>query len=122
MDSKTLNGITVASNRLLVEKKIDRLVFNAGNSSFALGSSAWELLKKAPQVITDETGTIRIKALQGATVLINDRRIYLSGEELMNLLKNMSSDEVDKIEIISMLHEIGKSVPLRKFSELFYDR
>jgi len=28
----------------------------------------------------------------------------------------------DKIEIISMLHEIWNSVPLRKFSELFYDR
>ena len=28
----------------------------------------------------------------------------------------------DKIEIISMLHEIGNSVPKRKFSELFYER
>lgn len=28
----------------------------------------------------------------------------------------------DKIEIISMLHEIGNSVPLHKFSELFYER
>jgi hypothetical protein len=100
-DTRTLTGVTIVSKNALIEKKIDRLVFNVDGSAFAMGNSVWEVLKKAPGVISDEQGNIRIKATQGATVLINDRKIYLSGEELMSLLKSMNADDVSKIEIIT---------------------
>jgi iron complex outermembrane receptor protein len=99
-NANTLGTVTITSRSVLIEKKVDRLVFNVSNSVFAVGNSAWDMLKKAPGVIADENGQISIRAIPGAVVYLNDRRVYLSGEELMNMLKGLSAEELSKIEII----------------------
>ncbi|MBV8254764.1 MAG: TonB-dependent receptor family protein [Chitinophaga sp.] len=98
--AKTLQGITVNGNKPLITQKIDRLVFNVENSISAAGSDAWETLKKTPGV-TVGNGSIALIGKSSVQVMINDKLVQLSGEDLMNYLRSFSADEIAQIEIIT---------------------
>ena len=64
-------------------------------------STALEILKRSPGVIVDNDGNISIKGKQGVQVLIDGKPTYLSTSDLYNMLRNMSSDQLSTIEIIT---------------------
>ncbi len=96
-----LNAIVVTAQRPLIEQRIDRMVINIENSILAEGSTALELLGKAPGVSVDDEGSISLKGRPGTLVLLNGKLTYLSGKELANLLKGTSSTSISKIEVMS---------------------
>lgn len=95
-----LKEVSVTSKRPLIERKIDRVVFNVENSIIATGGTLWDALNKAPGVQTRADGGITANN-KGVTVYVDDRPIRLSGEDLSNYLKSLPSDKVSKIEIIT---------------------
>jgi len=101
MDLRQLLGVTITSSTALIEKKPDRIIFNISNSPFAIGSTAWEVLKKSPGLRTDETGTIMIKGMEQASLYINNRKVSLNGAELVDYLKGINAEDILKIEIIT---------------------
>src|SRR6185295_6606038 len=60
-----------------------------------------EVLEKSPGVTIDNNGNITLKGKQGVIILIDGKQTYLSGENLTNYLKNLSSNQLDQIEIMS---------------------
>ncbi|HEY0896552.1 MAG TPA: carboxypeptidase-like regulatory domain-containing protein, partial [Sphingobacteriaceae bacterium] len=58
LKSKALKEVTVTSIRPFVERKVDRLVVNVEGSSVAAGSTALEVLQKAPGVTVDQNDNI----------------------------------------------------------------
>ncbi len=98
---KQIEGRTVvAISKKLVEQKVDRLVFNVENSVASQGVDAVEALSKTPMLrITDDA--ISIAGKSSVAVMVNDRLLNLSGEELTNYLKNLHSDDIAKIEVIT---------------------
>ncbi|MNK59549.1 hypothetical protein D3C87_786620 [compost metagenome] len=97
---ETLAEIRVAAKQVLLERKADRIVFNAEHSIAAVGSNALELLSKVPgvRVLNDKVSLV---GKGGVSVLIDDKLIQLSGDDLSNYLKSISSDNIAKIEIIT---------------------
>lgn len=97
--SINLQEITVVATKKIIEHKIDRLVFNVGNSITAMGSDGLEVLRITPSVriLNDQISLVGRSSLK---VMINDRIIALSGEDLINYLKNIKSEQIDKIEVI----------------------
>ena len=87
--AKSLTGVTVTSNKPLVEQKIDRTVVNVEASVTNVGSSALEVLEKSPGITVDRDGNISLKGKEGVIVLIDNRPTYLSGPDLANLLRSM---------------------------------
>jgi len=55
--TKQLSEVTIAGSKPLIERKIDRVVFNVENSITASGGTAWDALNKAPGVQTTFDGT-----------------------------------------------------------------
>jgi hypothetical protein len=98
---KALNEVVVKSKKPLIEKKMSEIIFNIENTSLANGGTAWELLQKAPGVKANETGSISLRAGQGATIMINDKMVNLEGDELVNFLRTLSSEQISKIELIT---------------------
>lgn len=95
-----LNEVTIISKKKLMERKVDRTVFTIANSINAQGVDAVEALSNTPQVkITDNA--ILIAGKSSVAVMINDRLLNLQGEELLNYLKNIRSDDIAKIEVIT---------------------
>lgn len=101
-NDNSLKEVIVKSNKPIFERKSDRFIFNIGNTNIAKGISAWDVLKLTPLTMTSEQGGIAISGTDGAKIYINERKSILSGEALMNYLKNISSENVLRIEVITI--------------------
>jgi outer membrane receptor protein involved in Fe transport len=98
---KSLSGVTVTSQKPLIEQKVDRTVVNVDASITSVGSSAMEVLEKSPGVTVDKDGNISLKGKTGVQVYIDGRPAYLSGQDLANMLRNMNSSQLEQIEIMT---------------------
>lgn len=96
----TLGKITVHANKPLIERKIDRLVFNLENSIAAQGTDVTEALRLTPLLKVTENN-ISIIGKGGVAVMINERMIHLNGPTLMSYLKSLRSDDIERIEVIT---------------------
>jgi outer membrane receptor protein involved in Fe transport len=98
---RNLKEVTVTSKKPLIERKIDRTIVNVDASITNTGSTALEVLEKSPGVTVDKDGNISLKGKQGVLIMLDGKPTYLSGPELTNMLKNMSSSNLDQIEIMT---------------------
>jgi iron complex outermembrane receptor protein len=96
-----LGEVTVTGNKPLIERKADRLVFNAGSSVRAATGSAWDLVRVTPGVMATAQGTLSIAGKKGVQVMINNRLRRLSAEELADYLKQLPGTAVESIEVIT---------------------
>jgi len=99
-DDRELQVVTITAARPMLERKADRTVFNVSASVSALGADLYELLRKAPGVSVND-GNISITGKSSVSVMINNRLVQLSGSELAAMLRSMSADNVQKIEVIT---------------------
>lgn len=97
---KQIEQIEIIGKKKLIERKIDRLVFNVGNSISATGGDALDALKITPglRVANDKISMI---GKSGMAVMVDDRLIQLSGDDLINFLKTIPSDNIKSIEVIT---------------------
>jgi hypothetical protein len=100
-ESKTLNTVNITVTKPLIERRTDKLVMNVENSSIAIGSTALEVLQKAPGVTVDQNDNISMQGKQGVMVLIDGKQTYMSNADVANLLRNMQSSQLETIELIT---------------------
>lgn len=97
-----LADVEIIAKKPFIEQKVDRTVINVENSILAAGSSILEVLEKAPGVTIDrQNNQIKLKNKSGVLVMIDNRKTYMSAEALTQYLNNMSSDQVESIDIIT---------------------
>ena len=101
VDAHTLNEVTVSTNKRMIERKADRTVFNVESSIAAIGTDAYEVLKRAPGVLVTGNSNISVAGKNTVSVMLNDKLVQLSGEELEGLLRSIPSANVSKIEVIT---------------------
>ncbi len=95
-----LDEVVINIEKPLIERKVDRLVFNVNNSAMVLGGDAIDVLKVTPnvQILNDK---IYLIGKSSVKIMIDDRKIQMSGEDLTNFLTSIPSDMISKIEIIT---------------------
>jgi hypothetical protein len=94
-----LKEVNVSAQRPFVQQKIDRTIISPEALISNSGSTALEVLEKAPGVIVDQNGAISLKG-KGVTIFIDDKPTYLSGNDLENYLKSLTSAAIDQIELM----------------------
>lgn len=99
--AKDMAGVTVTSRKPLIEQKMDRTIVNVDAAVSNVGATALEVLEKSPGITIDKDGNISLKGKQGVQVYIDGRPSYLSGQDLVNLLKNMTATQLDQVEIMT---------------------
>jgi hypothetical protein len=99
--SKSLGEVTVSAKKPFIEQKLDKLVVNVENSIVATGNTVLEVLQKSPGVTVDNNDNISIKGKKGVQIYMDGKPTYLNQNDLANLLKNMTSEQIEKIEIIT---------------------
>ncbi|WP_153796666.1 outer membrane beta-barrel family protein [Foetidibacter luteolus] len=99
--SENLNAVVVTSKKPLIEQKIDRTIVNVDASPTNVGLSALDVLEKSPGITVDKDGNISLKGKAGVLVLVDGKPTYLSAADLANLLRNMTSNNLDQIEIMT---------------------
>ncbi|VXB48000.1 CarboxypepD_reg-like domain-containing protein [Maribacter litoralis] len=96
-EAEQLNEVTVTSNKPVVKREVDRIVFNVENTVVSQNNS-WDILRQTPGVImmNDE---LKVRN-QATTVYINDRKVQLSSDEVKNLLENYQGENIKSVEVI----------------------
>jgi hypothetical protein len=99
--TQNLKDVNVAITKPLIERKMDKIVMNVSNSSIMTGSTALEVLQKAPGVTVDQNDKISMMGKQGVLIQLDGKQTYMSSADVANLLRNMQSSEIESIELIT---------------------
>ena len=97
-----LGEVSVSTKKPFIEQALDRTIVNVANSIIGSGSTALEVLTKIPGVTVDfQKEQVELRGKEGVMVQIDGKQSYLSGADLVGMLRAMASDNIDKIEIIT---------------------
>lgn len=97
-----LAEVQVTAKKPFVEQQLDRMVVNVANSIVGSGSTALEVLEKSPGVTVDyQNERLQLRGKDGVIVQIDGRQSYLSQQDVVALLRTMSSDNIETIELIT---------------------
>lgn len=99
--SKSLKEVTVTAAKPFVQQQYDKTVLNVASSISAVGSTALEVLEKAPGVTIDQNDNIAMRGKQGVVVMIDGKLVPMSGQDLANMLKSMQATQIEKIDLIT---------------------
>ena len=97
-DSESLGEVTIVAKQPTVIHKPDRKIFNVENTALIEGSTLG-VLKSTPGVIVSE-GSINIKSAPAA-IFINNRKVQLTSEELIQLLESAPANSIKSVEVIT---------------------
>jgi hypothetical protein len=95
------DAIEVKTKTPLTTVEANAIVYNVAKSIDAQGVSAFEALKKAPGIFIDNDRVITLNGKAGLIFLIDGKQTYLSGSELIDLLKSMPSSSIKSFEIMN---------------------
>jgi outer membrane receptor protein involved in Fe transport len=99
--STTLKETNIVAIKPLIQQQYDKTVLNVAGSISAAGSTALEVLAKAPGITIDQNDNIAMRGRQGVLVMIDGKQVPMSGQDLANMLRNMSATQIDKIDLIT---------------------
>jgi hypothetical protein len=95
-----LAEVRVQAGRPFLEQNGEKTIINVASSISSTGSTALEVLERAPGVEIDrQNNTITVRGKAGVRVMINGKSMQLSLEDLMVMLQTMPSTTIDRIEL-----------------------
>ncbi len=95
-----LNEVMVNTWKPRIKVESDKLVMTVEGTALAAGSSAYEMLSRAPGVTVGHRGGFMINGKQGVSVMIDGRLTYLSAAELKTMMESMPAENIQEIEVI----------------------
>lgn len=97
----SLKEVVVSTTKPFIQQQYDKTVLNVAGSISAVGSTALEVLAKAPGITLDQNDNIAMRGKQGVLVMIDGKFVPMSGQDLANMLKSMSANQIEKIDLIT---------------------
>jgi outer membrane receptor protein involved in Fe transport len=95
-----IQEVVLEGKKPLIERKADRLIFNVENSIATSGGTALDALKATPNVKINND-EITIVGKSSVMVLINDKEVFMTGDQLARYLEGISASDLSKIEVIT---------------------
>ncbi|WP_207496833.1 TonB-dependent receptor [Aridibaculum aurantiacum] len=99
--NKALTEVVVTAKKPMIEQKPGKTIVNVDASPSNAGISALDLLEKSPGISVDKDGNVNLRGKSGVMILIDGKPSYLSSADLVNMLRNMQSNNIDQIEIMT---------------------
>lgn len=95
-----LDTVKIVSRKPLIERKADRLIFNVENTLAGQSGDALDVLAVTPGMAVQQDNLSMIG--KGAVgVLLNGKMIQLSGLDLVNFIKSIPSNTIERVEVMS---------------------
>jgi outer membrane receptor protein involved in Fe transport len=101
MSTEALEAVTVTAQKPVVDVQPDKTVLNVNQMATVAGDNTLELLRRAPGVRLDNNDNVIVEGKSGITYYINGRQTYLTGDDLNNYLRSLTSDDIESIELIT---------------------
>ncbi len=100
-NSVALKGVTVTTQRDLIENRIDKMVFNAEKDITSQVGAATDVLRKVPQISVDVDGNVELRGSQNVRVLINGKPSTILATSLADALQSIPANQIKSIEVIT---------------------
>ncbi|MCX7548787.1 TonB-dependent receptor [Xanthomarina sp. F1114] len=97
-NSEALDEVSIIVNKPTIKKEADKLVFEVENTALSEGSLL-QVVRSTPGVLVLD-GQISVKGSE-PTVYINNRKVQLSSDELLQLLEGSPANAIKSIEVIT---------------------
>lgn len=98
--SHVLKEVVVEGQLPVIEQEVDRTVYNVERSTSLAGATALDAIGKVPGVRVNNSEGISLVGKGQVSILINDRQLFLSGDDLTNYLKSLSVNDISRIEVL----------------------
>ncbi len=96
-----MKAVVVSAKKPFIQKLNDRLVVNVESSIIGAGSSALDILERAPGVTVDQNDAISLRGRSGVIIMIDGKPTPLTGAELATYLRGLPSGAIERIDIIT---------------------
>ncbi len=96
-----LQDVTVTGRKPLFEHQPDRTVVNVADSPLSAGATTLDVLGRAPGVTIDGADALALRGRQGLLVVLDGKRVPLTGTELADYLRALPAEQVQRIELIT---------------------
>lgn len=96
-----IEEVVVVAKLPALEIKADKMTYHLDASVLRKQGNLYEVFETLPGVVVTQDGTIYMNGQSGINVLMDGKQIYLSGKELVNLLKATPASTADKIDLIT---------------------
>jgi len=96
--AQALQGVDVTAEKNRVQYDIDKKIINVSKDLNAAGGTAVDVLRNTPSVEVDIEGNVSLRGSENFKVYIDGKPTVLEGNDL---LKQLPSGSIDKIEIIT---------------------
>jgi outer membrane receptor protein involved in Fe transport len=98
--NKQLKEVVIMGARQMISKSADKVTFNVSSSVTATGTDVLDAISKIPGVKVSGN-EISVVGKGMVRVMVDNRLIQLSGEDLLRFVKSMAANQVSKIELIT---------------------
>ncbi|MFD2932349.1 TonB-dependent receptor domain-containing protein [Spirosoma flavum] len=100
-DSRNLRAVDVVGQKVLIEDKGDRLVYNAEKDVSNTGGTAVDVLRKVPMLTVDLDGNLKMRGSGNIKVLVNGKPSSIMARNLADALKQMPANIIKSVEVIT---------------------
>ena len=97
-----LKEIVVVNKKLFIENHPDKTVLNVSKGILTTGTSVLDVLAAAPGVRISNNDALSFRGGQPPLIMINGTVTHLSAQDVQTMLRDMPSDNVESIELISI--------------------
>ena len=96
-ESIKIEGVEVTAQ--VIRREADRFVVDVANMPAAIGKDGVDLLQSSPGVFINDD-KISINGQSGSKVYVNEREVKYTGDRLLNYLRGLKSEDIQKIEVV----------------------
>lgn len=100
VNTKNLQEVNIVSKKKLIERKVDRLIFNVEYSTAATGGTALDALSVTPR-IKIQNEQVSMIGKKSMSAMVDGKIVLLTGDDLLNFLRSIPSDQIRSIEVIT---------------------
>ena len=97
--SNYLQAVKVVARKPFITRSIDKTIINIEGSVYSKGENALRLFNVIPGVRVDPMAGIQFRGSQGVTVYVDNRKIQLSGQQLLDYLHSIPSEAIKSYEL-----------------------
>ena len=98
--TSSLNEVIVYAEKPLIENKDGKIIYNVSESPLSSGSNASEMLRNLPLMNANPDGTLLLRGKE-PLILMDEKPVNLSGQQLSDLLESLPANVVEKVEIMT---------------------